>query len=71
MVFACLMLSVFATIDQYEQTASAILFYMVSEIVPTPAAQVQVQVQVPAQVYLCRLDTLRVGPLNLTSTTLP
>lgn len=30
MVFACLMLSVFATIDEYERTASAILFYMVS-----------------------------------------
>lgn len=30
MVFACLMLSVFATIDAYEATASAILFYMVS-----------------------------------------
>lgn len=31
MVFACLMLSVFATIDAYEQTASAVLFYMVSK----------------------------------------
>lgn len=31
MVFACLMLSVFATIDEYEATASAILFYMVSK----------------------------------------
>lgn len=33
MVFACLMLSVFATIDAYEQTASEILFYMVSLLV--------------------------------------
>lgn len=33
MVFACLMLSVFATIDAYEATASAILFYMVSSSV--------------------------------------
>lgn len=30
MVFACLMLSVFATIDAYEATASVVLFYMVS-----------------------------------------
>lgn len=30
MVFACLMLSVFATIDDYEQKASVVLFYMVS-----------------------------------------
>lgn len=30
MVFACLMLSVFATIDAYETTASEVLFYMVS-----------------------------------------
>ena len=30
MVFACLMLSVFATIDQYEKRATVILFYMVS-----------------------------------------
>lgn len=32
MVFACLMLSVFATIDAYEQTASVVLFYMVSRL---------------------------------------
>lgn len=32
MVFACLTLSVFATIEEYEQTASLILFYMVSQI---------------------------------------
>ena len=32
MVFACLVLSVFATIDEYEETASVILLKMVSKI---------------------------------------
>jgi len=33
MVFMCLLLSVFSTIDQYEEVAGIIVYYLVSAVV--------------------------------------
>lgn len=66
MVFACLMLSVFATIDAYERTASAVLFYMVSFCLyffcfPEAAAATQAQVRASGEK---QAEIESIGPVN-------